>query len=141
MASNGYITQEEATRASQRGLGLKHGTRYIQRREPYFFDYVQEKLIERYGVGVVRRGGLRIHTTIDPQLQDQAREAINAYYADPSRPELGDRGDRPRQRQDPRDGVEREATRSATSTSPPRGIASRARRSRRSCSPRRSARG
>jgi len=35
---------------------------------------------------VVRRGGLRIHTTIDPQMQDQAREAINAYYADPSGP-------------------------------------------------------
>jgi penicillin-binding protein 1A len=86
MAENGYINQAEAARAAQRGLGLKHGTRYIQRREPYFFDYVQEKLIERYGVGVVRRGGLRIHTTIDPQMQNQAREAINAYYADPAGP-------------------------------------------------------
>ena len=87
MVENGYITQAEATRASQRGLGLKHGTRYIQRREPYFFDYVQEKLIERYGVGVVRRGGLRIHTTIDPKMQDQARERRSTpYYADPAGP-------------------------------------------------------
>ena len=37
-------------------------------------------------MGVVRRGGLRIHTTIDPTLQDEAREAINAYYADPAGP-------------------------------------------------------
>ena len=86
MAENGYITQAEATRASQRGLGLRHGTRYIQRREPYFFDYVQEKLIERYGVGVVRRGGLRIHTTIDPAMQEDARTAVNQYYADPAGP-------------------------------------------------------
>ena len=86
MEENGYITQAEATRASQRGLGLRHGTRYIQRREPYFFDYVQEKLIERYGVGVVRRGGLRIHTTIDPKMQEDARNAVNAYYADPAGP-------------------------------------------------------
>ena len=86
MADNGYITQAEATRAAQRGLGLRHGTRYIQRREPYFFDYVQEKLIERYGVGVVRRGGLRIHTTIDPKLQDDARNAVNQYWADPAGP-------------------------------------------------------
>ena len=86
MQENGYITQAEATRASQRGLGLRHGTRYIQRREPYFFDYVQEKLIERYGVGVVRRGGLRIHTTIDPKMQEDARNAVNAYYADPAGP-------------------------------------------------------
>jgi penicillin-binding protein 1A len=86
MAENGFITQAEADQASQRGLGLHHGTRYIQRREPYFFDYVQEKLIERYGVGVVRRGGLRIHTTIDPALQKDARDAVNAYYADPAGP-------------------------------------------------------
>ena len=37
-------------------------------------------------MGVVRRGGLRIHTTINPALQDSAREAINAYYADPAGP-------------------------------------------------------
>lgn len=86
MVKNGYITQAEGDRASQRGLGLRHGTRYIQRREPYFFDYVQDKLIDRYGVGVVRAGGLRIHTTIDPALQDSARAAINSYYADPTGP-------------------------------------------------------
>jgi penicillin-binding protein 1A len=86
MLENNYITRAEFERASSRGLGLRHGTRYIQRREPYFFDYVQEKLIERYGVGVVRRGGLRIHTTIDPSLQDYARDAVNAYYADPAGP-------------------------------------------------------
>ena len=86
MLENGYITRARFERASSRGLGLRHGTRYIQRREPYFFDYVQEKLIERYGVGVVRRGGLRIHTTINPALQDTAREAINSYYGDPAGP-------------------------------------------------------
>jgi penicillin-binding protein 1A len=86
MLKNGYITQTEFDRASQRGLGVRHGTRYIQRREPYFFDYVQDKLIERYGVGVVRRGGLRIHTTIDPALQDEARAAIASMWADPAGP-------------------------------------------------------
>src|SRR5215217_437396 len=86
MLKNGYITQAEAARAAQRGLGLRPGTRYIHRREPYFFDYVQDKLIDRYGVGVVRRGGLRIHTTIDPALQDSARAAINSYYGDPAGP-------------------------------------------------------
>jgi penicillin-binding protein 1A len=79
MVENGLITRAEADAASQKGLGLKHGTRYIQRREPYFFDFVQEQLIERYGVGVVRRGGLKIHTTIRPGLQDAARNAINSY--------------------------------------------------------------
>jgi penicillin-binding protein 1A len=47
---------------------------------------VQEQLIERYGVGVVRRGGLRIHTTINPKMQDVARDAINSFYGDPAGP-------------------------------------------------------
>jgi penicillin-binding protein 1A len=86
MVENGLIDQAEYERAASRGLGLKLGQRYVQRREPYFFDYVQEKLIERYGLGPVRAGGLRIHTTIDPVMQDQAREAINSYYGDPAGP-------------------------------------------------------
>ena len=86
MVKNGHITQAAAAKASGRGLGLDPGTRYIHRREPYFFDYVQDKLIDRYGVGVVRRGGLRIHTTINPDLQDSAREAIALHWADPAGP-------------------------------------------------------
>src|SRR5918999_197051 len=79
MVENGLLTGAEADEASQKGLGLRHGTRYVQRREPYFFDYVQEQLIEKYSVGVVRRGGLKIHTTIRPGLQEAARGAINGY--------------------------------------------------------------
>jgi penicillin-binding protein 1A len=86
MLDLGYISQAEFEDAASQDLHLKQGKRYVQRREPYFFDYVQEQLIERYGVGVVRRGGLRIHTTINPKMQDLAREAINAYYGDPAGP-------------------------------------------------------
>ncbi len=96
-----------STRRPAKDLGLKQGLRYVQRREPYFFDYVQEKLIERYGVGVVRAGGLRIHTTIDPKLQDFAREAINSYYGDPAGPSSAIVSIDPAQRQDQGDGLER----------------------------------
>ena len=50
------------------------------------FDFVQEQLIERYGFGVVRRGGLRIHTTINPKVQDLARKAIAGQLYDPNDP-------------------------------------------------------
>ena len=86
MADNGYIAASERDAAIAAPLDVEQGTRYTRRREPYFFDYVQEKLIERYGVGVYRRGGLEVHTTINPKMQDVAREAINAYYADPAGP-------------------------------------------------------
>jgi penicillin-binding protein 1A len=86
MASNRFITQAEAAEAIDAPLRLKRGTRYITRREPYFFDFVQEQLIQRYGVGVVRRGGLRIHTMIDPAMQELARKAITGQLYDPSDP-------------------------------------------------------
>jgi penicillin-binding protein 1A len=86
MLENRMISPAEAEEAYQAELGLKRGTRYTQRREPYFFDYVQETLIERYGVGVYRRGGLKVYTTVDPALQDAARDAINSYVYDPTGP-------------------------------------------------------
>ncbi|MBA2343383.1 MAG: transglycosylase domain-containing protein [Thermoleophilaceae bacterium] len=86
MAKNGYITRAQAERANDSKLGIKRGTRYTDRREPYFFDYVQEKLIEDYGVGVYRRGGLKVHTTIDPKLQKAGRAAINGQLGLPDDP-------------------------------------------------------
>ncbi|MEX1141814.1 MAG: transglycosylase domain-containing protein [Thermoleophilaceae bacterium] len=86
MFANDYITAAERDEALGTPLNVKQGRRYTRRREPYFFDYVQDQLIERYGVGVARRGGLEVHTTIDPQLQEHARAAIDAYYADPAGP-------------------------------------------------------
>jgi penicillin-binding protein 1A len=81
MAEKHWISRADADAAAHAKLGLKHGTRYTKRREPYFFDFVQEKLIEQYGVGVYKRGGLKIHTTIYPKLQDAARTAIDGQLA------------------------------------------------------------
>ena len=86
MAKNDFITQAQADQAAAAPLQLKRGRRYTDRREPFFFDYVQEQLIERYGVGVYRRGGLKVHTTINPKQQDVARNAINQFYGDPAGP-------------------------------------------------------
>lgn len=87
MAEIGYITPRQADRASQLDLGLKRGDKYTKIREPFFFDYVKQELIERYGVNTVRRGGLRVETTIDPDLQKAGREAIDQHLGqsgDPS---------------------------------------------------------
>jgi penicillin-binding protein 1A len=86
MAEHKYITAEEARTAMSAGLGLKRSTIFDKRREPYFFDYVQDQLIERYGVGIYRRGGLKIHTTIDPKMQEMGRRAINGQLGRPGDP-------------------------------------------------------
>jgi penicillin-binding protein 1A len=79
MAKEDYLTADEAQRAKNAGLGLEAGTKYSEVKEPYFFDYVEQELIDRYGVNTVRQGGLEVHTTIDPELQEAARQAVFAH--------------------------------------------------------------
>jgi penicillin-binding protein 1A len=81
-----YISQSAYEEALQAGLGLDRGHKYDTIREPYFFDYVTQELIDKYGVNTVRNGGLRVHTTINPSLQAAAQQAIaNHSYGGPSR--------------------------------------------------------
>ncbi len=76
MAEQGYITPAEAASTKQEGLGLAPSDRYSQVKEPFFFDYVEAELIERYGVNTVREGGLVVHTSIDPGLQELATSSV-----------------------------------------------------------------
>ena len=86
MLKNRYVKREEAEDAMAAPLGLKAGNKYFRRREPFFFDYVSDLLIKEYGIGTYRKGGLKVHTTIDPKLQGQARQAINGQLNQPGDP-------------------------------------------------------
>ena len=69
MASLGFISGAEAAPRRTRGSGSTSRESFFSHRQPYFFDYVEDKLIEEYGVNTVRKGGLKVYTTIDPRLQ------------------------------------------------------------------------
>jgi penicillin-binding protein 1A len=86
MADLGYISQAHADQAEQTRIRLHPGNRYTKIREPYFFDYVEQELIQKYGVNTVRKGGLRVYTTIYPSLQDAGRAAINGVLNQPGDP-------------------------------------------------------
>jgi len=86
MAKLGYISRERALRGQQRGLGLDLSNTYFVQRQPYFFDYVEDKLIEKYGVNTVRKGGLRVYTTVDPALQEVGQEAMRSALPYPEDP-------------------------------------------------------
>ena len=77
MRDYGDITQAQyETAVRQRDLMLRPGRLYTRIREPYFFSYVRDQLLEEYGANTVRTGGLRVYTTINPRLQVAARKAI-----------------------------------------------------------------
>ena len=44
--------------------------------EPYFTSWMTEHLLRKYSPGKVFAGGLKVKTTIDPELQDAAESAI-----------------------------------------------------------------
>ncbi|MGH3047158.1 MAG: transglycosylase domain-containing protein [Gaiellaceae bacterium] len=72
----GYIDRLQYERTIAKGLRLKRGELYTKIREPYFFSYVREQLIDKYGAGTVRGGGLKVYTTIKPTFQKAAVVAI-----------------------------------------------------------------
>src|SRR3954453_1401348 len=86
MYKNGYISAQQEQQAASAPLHLDPGTLYTKRHEPYFFDFVQEQLIQRYGVNVFRQGGLKVHTTVEPDLQEAARNAIAGQLNLPTDP-------------------------------------------------------
>lgn len=66
---------------------LVYGPKEVQTRYPYFVDYVRRYLVARYGEAVLYGGGLRIQTTLDPKLQDEA-EKTAANELDGTKPNL-----------------------------------------------------
>ncbi|USN53442.1 MAG: PBP1A family penicillin-binding protein [Candidatus Nomurabacteria bacterium] len=77
MADQGYITQEEADAAKEEDTVAK----IIPRREvikaPHFVIYVKELLTEKYGEKQIEQGGLRVITTLEPNLQQMAEDAVS----------------------------------------------------------------
>jgi penicillin-binding protein 1A len=80
MYDQGYIDATEWRDARESGLGLEPGDKYRVIHDPFLFDLVQQQLIDRYGINTVRNGGLKAYTTIDPDLQLKAEEAVSGCY-------------------------------------------------------------
>src|SRR5262249_48376305 len=78
MEDQGYITPSEYREAIHKGLGLNPGHKYRVIRDPFLFDLVQQEMIDKYGLNTVRYGGLKAYTTIDPELQERAQEAVDS---------------------------------------------------------------
>ena len=79
MHEQGFIDQLTYQQTLGEGLGLERGYKYETIKARFFFDFVEQQLIEEYGVNTVRQGGLTVHTTIDPALQAAAESAIVAH--------------------------------------------------------------
>jgi penicillin-binding protein 1A len=73
MVSNGFVEAEEAAKAL--GVSPRRGGTYMEAGE-YFTEEVRREMIARYGENALYEGGLSVRTTLDPEMQLQAREAL-----------------------------------------------------------------
>ena len=74
MEQEGFITPQEATEAKQEQLVFQDVSDTI--RAPHFVLYVLDGLINKYGEDFLRERGLRITTSLDWELQQQAELAV-----------------------------------------------------------------
>lgn len=78
MVNDGYISREQADQAAEEMRSHTFEPPEVDiHTAPHFIVYVRRILEERYGPEALYRGaGLRITTTLDPELQAQAEQAV-----------------------------------------------------------------
>ncbi|TNF52380.1 PBP1A family penicillin-binding protein [bacterium] len=75
MEGENYITTKQADEAYKEPLYLA-SLRYGRESQNYFLEYVRKYLEERYGTERVYKGGLRVYTTLNRKMQEQAVKAL-----------------------------------------------------------------
>jgi penicillin-binding protein 1A len=78
MVEQGFITEQQAQAAKNEPIRLA-GKKPRVAQASYFMDYVANQLVERYGADKVYRGGLRVYTGLDIDMQQAAEAALGKY--------------------------------------------------------------
>ena len=74
MEDLGFISSEERQKALNEIQSLEFNDYKEAIEHPHFVLYIKQILEEKYGKDVVEQGGLKVHTTIDGELQKHAEE-------------------------------------------------------------------
>ncbi len=80
LVAEGYITQTEAEAAFAEPLQIH--TSMLKRYDlvaPHFAMYVRKQLEDMYGLDLLYRGGLKVYTTVDLEIQRIAEEEARAH--------------------------------------------------------------
>ena len=128
MAKLGYVSRGAgAGGAARAASGSTSPTSYFEHREPYFFDYVENQLIDDYGVDDgAPAAGSRSTRRSTSSCSEVGLEAMRSRPALLDRPLLGAGLDRPPQRPHPGDGLQlqlrREPVQPRRPGAPPAGL-------------------
>ncbi|MBC7473435.1 MAG: PBP1A family penicillin-binding protein [Candidatus Sericytochromatia bacterium] len=77
MVRLGFINRKDADKAKKEEIKLYNVKKSYKILNPYFTSYVISLLTEKYGDSFLRKGGLKIYTTMDPKAQAYAEKLIS----------------------------------------------------------------
>lgn len=85
MVKYGFISADSGAKAKAKKL--VYSTSHKQKNNPrgYFFDMISQKVIAEVGADALYKGGLKIYTTLDMDMQIAAEKAMHhlpSYYTD-----------------------------------------------------------
>ncbi len=76
MVEDGYINLKQSENAKEEQLTYRTAQKEIGFKSPHFVLYVKQKLIEQFGDKLVEQGGLKVTTTLDNKLQEEAQKIV-----------------------------------------------------------------
>ncbi len=74
MLEEGYINSDEEKAAENEKIELSQNLNSIK--APHFVLYVKDYLVEKYGEEFLQKGGLKVYTTVDMDLQESAEKIV-----------------------------------------------------------------
>ena len=78
MADEKYITRDQAEAAKARPIRVLPLRRAVAEVGAYFFEEVRRYLEKNYGADALYNAGLKVYTTLDPELQKYAEDSLRA---------------------------------------------------------------
>ena len=78
MVKYGHITQADAQKAKAQDVKIRKEENAAKKKDlrSYFFDYICQQIIDKYGADMLYKGGLKIYTTLDSSMQSKAESAL-----------------------------------------------------------------
>jgi penicillin-binding protein 1A len=91
MLEQGYITQTDYDSGVAEAIPARADVQSPRQaaptpETPFFIDWIKQQVVDRYGVRRAFEGGLKIHTTLDLDMQRAAEQTVQDHLSDPSGP-------------------------------------------------------
>lgn len=81
MRQDGYINDQQAEEAKNENVFAELRPFVSQIEAPHFVMYIKDQLVAEYGEDMVEKGGLKVYTTLDYDMQKIAEDAVTKGVA------------------------------------------------------------